>query len=639
MAKIGRNEPCPCGSGKKYKHCCLQVESENKVVDITTKRAKQELEQLNEELEELALQYSDEIFSLYKDYVRENNWDIDSDYEAEYYVLFVGWAIFNAPIIEGETVFQTFLDEQGDSLRPETKERIAEWVTVPGMYEVIDHIDDDHFKVASLETGERDVFCDKEDELPEIGNGVLGIFVPFDNNVNHFLFTHDEFPLDWLQSVYEQYRSDLDPGRFSKTMKNEYPFVLYDLFNDEEDPRELIDTYDWVSKKHRAVIELLYEMNRPIWDDEDLNLAIEVWQEFCEDENPVVKKEAVFAGALEYLLNMMNEGEGTQKEIAEKYGVSPNSVSQRYREMDYLMYDFFDDIIDGFSPVAPHELAEQMFNELKQAVESQEFSSEEEMEQFISDLITFGSSTQPSNDKEHAEELLNKAFNSGEAEERVRLANEALALYPNSPGAYVILAEESFSLREQNDLYFEGMINGEAELGYAFFENNRGQFWGLTETRPYMRAKQGYAETCELIGDSKLAIDQYREMLELNPIDNQGIRYLLLETLIDNEKYGVAKELIDEYDEPTANMSYNRAYAEYMLNGWTKQAKKYLQEAINFNSHVPDYLLGKRKIPEASPGLIGLGEETEAIEYVQSYVELWQMERELMQKLEGLAAE
>ena len=22
-AKTGRNDPCPCGSGKKYKHCCL----------------------------------------------------------------------------------------------------------------------------------------------------------------------------------------------------------------------------------------------------------------------------------------------------------------------------------------------------------------------------------------------------------------------------------------------------------------------------------------------------------------------------------------------------------------------------------------------------------------------------------------
>jgi preprotein translocase subunit SecA len=24
--KIGRNEPCPCGSGKKYKHCHGQVQ-------------------------------------------------------------------------------------------------------------------------------------------------------------------------------------------------------------------------------------------------------------------------------------------------------------------------------------------------------------------------------------------------------------------------------------------------------------------------------------------------------------------------------------------------------------------------------------------------------------------------------------
>ena len=22
-AKVGRNDPCPCGSGKKYKNCCL----------------------------------------------------------------------------------------------------------------------------------------------------------------------------------------------------------------------------------------------------------------------------------------------------------------------------------------------------------------------------------------------------------------------------------------------------------------------------------------------------------------------------------------------------------------------------------------------------------------------------------------
>jgi len=25
--KVGRNDPCPCGSGKKYKHCCYAKDS------------------------------------------------------------------------------------------------------------------------------------------------------------------------------------------------------------------------------------------------------------------------------------------------------------------------------------------------------------------------------------------------------------------------------------------------------------------------------------------------------------------------------------------------------------------------------------------------------------------------------------
>ncbi|MBL7190572.1 SEC-C domain-containing protein [bacterium] len=26
---IGRNAPCPCGSGKKYKHCCMKKQDES----------------------------------------------------------------------------------------------------------------------------------------------------------------------------------------------------------------------------------------------------------------------------------------------------------------------------------------------------------------------------------------------------------------------------------------------------------------------------------------------------------------------------------------------------------------------------------------------------------------------------------
>jgi len=30
MSKVGRNAPCPCGSGKKYKKCCLSRQYEQR---------------------------------------------------------------------------------------------------------------------------------------------------------------------------------------------------------------------------------------------------------------------------------------------------------------------------------------------------------------------------------------------------------------------------------------------------------------------------------------------------------------------------------------------------------------------------------------------------------------------------------
>ncbi len=35
MAKVGRNDPCPCGSGKKFKRCCLErVEAEERAEQL-----------------------------------------------------------------------------------------------------------------------------------------------------------------------------------------------------------------------------------------------------------------------------------------------------------------------------------------------------------------------------------------------------------------------------------------------------------------------------------------------------------------------------------------------------------------------------------------------------------------------------
>ena len=45
MAQPGRNDPCPCGSGKKYKKCCLANEEaaeREKLARAEAKRAESE---------------------------------------------------------------------------------------------------------------------------------------------------------------------------------------------------------------------------------------------------------------------------------------------------------------------------------------------------------------------------------------------------------------------------------------------------------------------------------------------------------------------------------------------------------------------------------------------------------------------
>jgi len=41
MAKVGRNEPCPCGSGLKYKKCCLPKEERTPVAAKVAEPARQ----------------------------------------------------------------------------------------------------------------------------------------------------------------------------------------------------------------------------------------------------------------------------------------------------------------------------------------------------------------------------------------------------------------------------------------------------------------------------------------------------------------------------------------------------------------------------------------------------------------------
>jgi len=210
-------------------------------------------------------------------------------------------------------------------------------------------------------------------------------------------------------------------------------------------------------------------------------------------------------------------------------------------------------------------------------------------------------------------------------QDRIRLAEKALERSLDCADAYSLLAEEKAQSVEEARAYFEkGVEAGERALGDTAFEEDVGHFWGLLETRPYMRARAGLAQCLWILGEQEAAIGHYEDMLRLNPSDNQGIRHILLEYLLKRDDREAAGRLLELYEEDaSAEWLYGRALWLFRAEGESEKADRALVEALDQNPHVPTYLLGKRKVPKRQPEYIGWGDASEAQAYAAGAIHLW----------------
>lgn len=224
-----------------------------------------------------------------------------------------------------------------------------------------------------------------------------------------------------------------------------------------------------------------------------------------------------------------------------------------------------------------------------------------------------------------AQELIYHAWETANRKQLLDMARQALELWPDCADAWVLLAEEAAgSVFEAQAFYEKALEAGERALGDRAFKDDVGHFWGLLETRPYMRARAGLAQVLEQLGRTDEAIKHYRDLMRLNPNDNQGIRYLLLRALIDAGHDDEAWQLISKApDEIMASWLYPKALLAFRRHGKGAKAGALLRQAIEQNPFVPDFLLGRKRLPKTLPDYIGLGDEKEAMVYAAEYKMLW----------------
>lgn len=223
-----------------------------------------------------------------------------------------------------------------------------------------------------------------------------------------------------------------------------------------------------------------------------------------------------------------------------------------------------------------------------------------------------------------AQDLMYEAFEA-QGDRRVALAREALAISPDCADAYLLLAEETSSCAEEaRELLEQGVAAGERALGPEPFEEDVGHFWGILETRPYMRVRAALAETLWALDRREEAVEHQRDLLRLNPNDNQGLRYRQAEWLLWLERYDELEELFAAYqDDAAAAFAYTMALAAYRREGDSARARELLDEARELNPHVPAYLSSRKRLPRRLPDYVGFGDDSEAVDYAASATALW----------------
>lgn len=250
------------------------------------------------------------------------------------------------------------------------------------------------------------------------------------------------------------------------------------------------------------------------------------------------------------------------------------------------------------------------------------FPGKGELEGMMSGLFGGRSGREP---LDMAQDVAYDAMGAPSSKKRIALAQKALSISPDCADAYVVLAQEAHYLQEAAELYRKGVeAGGRAIGGKKGFKAYGGHFWLHLETRPYMRARAGLADCLWLTGQKDEALLHYKDMLRLNPNDNQGIRYILVSRLLSAMRDAEAAELLREYeDDASAEWVYAQALLSFRKNGDCDESRNALGEAMKYNKHAPEYLLGIKKIPRSLPDYIGFGDENEAIAYAEANIGAW----------------
>ena len=398
----------------------------------------------------------------------------------------------------------------------------------------------------------------------------------------------------------------------------------WDMYSQRADPRELeIGSMTFVNLTDADPIDVA------MWGDLELPLeagdAFPVFLFYSHDGARLPQpKELKFATKVMLALSDSSEEEIDSGKWKKSVNVSGKTSQQTISIPDLL--DPPDQHVWMERGMTPDRRATDRFHGLISAYMSEnEFEGFEEANEAIAKKFTesfddFDYPNQTPRDK--ANNLFYEAVDN-HGRRQIQIARHALELDPDHIGANNLLAEAEFDLDAKIDRFRRSVELGMAQSSELLNDPEAiGHFWGISETRPLMRAKYGLATALQADGQANEAVAELLDILRLNQNDNLGVRYEVVPILLSQNREAEAVEVLNRYSEETASWLYLKAQVEFRAGGpQSRSAAKAIKAAFHANPHVVELLFSPD--PPLMPEHYALGSPEEAAIVIGEQLESW----------------
>lgn len=236
---------------------------------------------------------------------------------------------------------------------------------------------------------------------------------------------------------------------------------------------------------------------------------------------------------------------------------------------------------------------EKLFKDLNKFIEENgnaELNSEEDLNRMLDIFMsqyppTMAGALSESN-AETSDDFLELAELASTQKDALKYVKKAIELDRGNLDALAMEAELTASTPEKLAEKYKKLIEAADELldsqGY-FHDENIGEFWLITKTRPYMRLLDKYASLLADCGQLRLAGNVYKNMLRLCSDDNLGVRYRLMHIYAYFEDEPSAVELYKTYPEENGTQFLFPMSILYYKLGDLHEAAKYLKALCKAN--------------------------------------------------------